>query len=140
MSGDLLPDVEGGMRTFLRNDTDVQAVLDQRVFFRPDVGAEFPLAAVYRVGGGEDPGEAPVDRAVIQIDVWGNLRNKAECFDAYQAVRKALSKPRSRTVLKTGVVAHGTIQVTDVRYLPDPEDNRPRYAITALVTATSTVG
>jgi hypothetical protein len=36
------------------------------------------------------------------------------------------------------VYAHGVARVTEDRFLPDPSDNRPRYALTVEVTATAT--
>ena len=130
------PDVEEGMRQYLRADADVQARVAQRVFFGiPRAGAEFPLITLSRAGGGEQPGEAPVDQALINISCWGGA-SKQEAWNAAAAVRKALFKIRARTLLAPGVYAFGA-QVDGVIWSPDPADDRPRYTLTVEVTGIS---
>jgi len=141
---DTLPDVEGGLRTYLRANTGVSTIVGQRVFFgvpKSAVEATFPLVTVQRVGGGDPGGEAPVDVALVQIDCWGSIDSsgngdKAEAWTVVNAVRSALRVVNGRTTLKSGVAAFG-ITVESVVWLPDPDNDRPRYSVTAEVTAIS---
>lgn len=141
-----MPDVEGGVRTFLRAQAGVTAIVGQRVFFGIPKNADentFPLVVVSRVGGGDDPeGEAPVDNALMQIDCWGGIDTsgngkKAQAVALVNAVRDALFAVRGRTALSSTVDAAGIV-VQSVVWLPDPSNDRPRYSLTAEVTAIST--
>lgn len=140
-----LPDVEGALRAWLRSNTPVAAIVDQRVFFGvPDKATTFPLLTVQRVGGSDDTGEAYIDQALIQIDCWGRLYadtdqtkkggDKAGCDQLRRAVRQALLSIRGATALNTDVVAYNALVISDP-YSPDPADGRPRYVITAQITA-----
>ena len=139
-----MPDVEGAVRTWLRAQTGIQAVVVQRVFFgvpRNVSESDFPMITVARVGGGDDLGEAPVDRALIQLSCWGTIdanKNpiKSSATAVVNAVRSAVRGVRGRTSLTAGVVAFG-LNVESVVWLPDPENDRPRYVITVDVTAMS---
>lgn len=140
------PDTEGAVRTYLRAYTPLQAEWGQRVWFgTPKVVDEddFPHAVVFRAGGGQDPGESPVDLAVVQVDVWGSLDAsgnglKADCTRVTGKVQDALELLRTRTnvTLPGGsVVALFGAVVESVIWLPDPDNDRPRYAVTSQVTA-----
>lgn len=135
------PDVEGAVKACL-----VAAnVCGGRVFFgvpSPVTESTFPLATVQRVGGGDDPGEAPLDLALIQIDVWGRKdaaghTDKAAARAEANAVRTALGEIRGATALSPTVTAYGAAVESDL-WAPDPSD-RGRYVITALVTARAAV-
>jgi hypothetical protein len=134
-----VPDVEGAVRDYLRD----QDVCDGRVYFGVPTGSPtYPLATVQRVGGGDDPSEAPIDQALIQIDVWGRVdaaghTDKAEARTAADAVRAALHAIRGATALSETCTAYGAAVEADL-WAPDPTD-RGRYSITALVTARTAV-
>lgn len=130
------PDVEGALRTYLRNDTGLAALVDRRVFFGvPQDPTRFPLVTIQRIGGGQDPSaDVPIDLAVVQVDAWGNPRRKDEAYGVMAAIRTALEAIRGRTQLDTGVTAFGA-EVETVLFAPDPADDRPRYSATVLVTA-----
>lgn len=141
---DAFPDVEGGLRAWLRTRSEVTAIVGQRVFFGVPKGATeatFPLVVVQRVGGGDDGGESPVDVALVQIDCWGSFDasgngRKAEARALVNAVRSALHDIRTRTTLTTGVDVFGANVEADI-WAPDPDNDRPRYVLTAEVTAIS---
>ena len=126
------PDVEGAVRSWLRADTGVQAVVAQRVFFGvPKPDPVFPLAVVQRVGGGAAPGDAPLDEALVQIDCWGSFHdngngNKASAWSLAAAVRTALEVDND-TLIATGVRA--VIAVETIAWAPDPDNDRPRYIV-----------
>jgi len=140
------PDVEGGLRTYLRADAAVSALCAQRVFFGvPRKGARFPLVTVQRIGGGDDPSEVPIDRALVQVDCWGAFAdetahvrpNKAGAFALAAAVRDALSAIRGATDIGEDVIAYGA-NVVSSQWLPDADD-RPRYSLTVDLTARALV-
>lgn len=130
------PDVEEGIRTYLRQDVDVQAGPSAgRVFFGvPRQNPVFPLITLRRAGGGDDLSEAPIDQAVISFSCWGGTKQQA--WDTAASVRLALYKIRGKTLVSAGVYAHGA-QVDGVIFSPDPADDRPRYVVTSRVTATA---
>lgn len=136
------PDVEGALRTWLRGRAAVSALVGQRVFFGvPEKASTWPLVTVRRVGGGDDPGIAPVDRALVQIDVWGDIDasghgKKADATTLVNTLRAELSAVDRRTALSASVDALG-ISVESVVWLPDPDNDRPRYVVTAEVTTLS---
>lgn len=141
---DVLPDLEGGLRTWLRAQAALSAIVGQRVFFGiPKKATEttFPLLVVSRVGGALDPSEAPVDRPLLQIDVWGSLDasgngKKAETTALVNTLRSLLAAVRGRTALSADVDAFGFDEQSCV-WLPDPDNDRPRYALTVEVTGIS---
>lgn len=133
------PDLEGALRAHLRADTGVQTALGgQRVFFSIPDNPTWPLVTVARVGGGQsETSDAPVDFALISVDVWGELDDngrpkKIQSTAVVNAVRSALDVIRGRTTLSTGVDVFG-VNVAGVVWAPDPDNGRPHYAITAEV-------
>jgi hypothetical protein len=128
-------DIEGAVRDALRANAGVSALVGQRVHFGVPTNATWPLITVQRVGGGDDPGEAPLDLPLVQIDCWGAERNKSQARAVADAVRAWARTVRRATALNTEVKAYGVAVESDL-WAPDPTD-RPRYAITASVTARS---
>lgn len=145
MSSEEFPDIEGGLRDYLRSHAVVSAIVFQRVFFGVPDKPTYPLLVVQRVGGADDPSEAPIDRALVQIDCWGRLFNdsdkrkvahgdKAGADALRRAVRKALWQIRGGIPVNATTVLYGASVESDP-FIPDPANARPRYAITARVTA-----
>lgn len=133
------PDLEGALRSHLRADAGVQAALGgSRVFFAIPDNPTWPLVTVSRVGGGQsDTSDAPVDAALMSIDVWGEIDpngrpKKIQATDVVNAVRSALDMVRGRTTFTADVDVFG-VTVAGVAYAPDPDNGRPHYAITAEV-------
>jgi hypothetical protein len=135
---DIYPDVEGAMKDWLKLQPEIISEIASRVVLRAAADLAFPHIVVGRIGGGDTASNVPVDVCLLQLDVWGEPRDRAGCTSAKLALRSALSRIQSRTLLRPGVYAHGVARVTEDRYLPDPSDNRPRYALTVEVTATAT--
>lgn len=145
MTVDNLPDVEGALRDWLRANTAITPTFGNRTFFGVPKGAterSFPLITVQRIGGGGEAGQAPTDAALVQIDVWGNIDEKsgnglkAECTTAVNTVRAQLRSVDHRTALNASVDALSITEVGCV-WSPDPDNDRPRYSVTAEVTAIS---
>lgn len=132
------PDTEGALKTFLAADTAIAALVGSRVFFGMPTNvtdADFPMVTLQRVGGGEAAGDAPVDEALVQIDCWGAVRDKASAWTLCSAVRDRLTQRGD--VALNGTVRAGLV-VDSVIWLPDPDNARARYSVTAEVTAWST--
>ena len=137
------PDVEGALRTYLRSVSAVTALVGQRVFFgipKGAVEATFPLVVITRVGGGQAPGDAPLDVAQVQVDCWGSLDTsgngvKSSATTLVNAVRTALEAVGTGSASLTGIEAG--VNVESVLWLPDPDNDRPRYVVTAEVAAIS---
>jgi hypothetical protein len=146
MAAEQYPDVEGALRTWLRGQATITALVGQRVFFgvpRKANEASFPMIVVRRVGGTDDGSEAPVDRALIQFDAWGSLDasgngDKAAATTLVNTLRALFFTVRGRTALTATVAAFGITVVGGPLWLPDPDNDRPRYVVTAEVTAIST--
>lgn len=138
------PDVEGGLRTYLRADSALTTALGgQRVFWDTPDDPPYPHIALRRVGGGDSAptSDAPVDAALMSFECWGELDAKGrpkwrELMTVVNALRSALEAIRGRTTLASGVDAFG-VQVAGVVRAPDPDNGRPRYSVTAEVTAIS---
>ena len=134
MTTETYPDVESAMRTFLRANAGVSALVGNRVFYDIPPETSYPLIVVSRVGGGDDESEAVVDEAVMRFSVWGNLNARAATNAVVAALRSALHGIRGATLIASGVRAYGAT-VDTVIYAADPETNRPRFIVTARVTA-----
>lgn len=128
-----MADIEGAVRDALRADPGVTALVGQRVHFGVPSTPQWPLVTIARVGGGDDPGEAPLDQPLVQIDCWGAERNKTQARAVADAVRAWARTVRRATALNGSVTAYGVNVESDI-WAPDDTD-RPRYAITASVTA-----
>lgn len=134
------PDPEGLTRDALKADAGVSAIVGNRVFFgipKRAVEATYPLVTVFRVGGGQATGDAPLDDALVQIDCWGSLDAsgnglKAACTSLVNAVRSCCEAMGTET--RIAGVELG-VNVESVLWLPDPDNARPRYSITAEVAA-----
>lgn len=135
------PDVEGGLRTYLRADVALTTALGgQRVFMQVPDDPPYPCVTVARVGGGESAtSDTPVDHALVSIECWGELDANGRpkwvaLMSVVNAVRSALSVIRGRTTLSSDVDAFG-VTVAGVVRAPDPDNGRPRYVVTAEVAA-----
>lgn len=127
------PDVRSALKTYLRADAGVSALIGNRVFFGvPKRGASFPLVTLPgQVGGGRDPGEAPLDRPLQQLDILGG--DLAQVMAVESAVRDAFDAIRSATTAGTAVL-YG-VEVVGAVDAPDPADDRPRRVLTLDATA-----
>lgn len=130
---ELLPaDVEGALRTYLRNDAEVAALFGTRIFFGVDDPSAYPVCVLTRIGGGLDGGTAEglLDLALIQLDVWGDKHDKQSAFNGMAEVLGALNR-MSRYTGHAGVILHGA-NVQSWAFLTDPSE-RARYTITAQI-------
>ena len=117
------------MRTWLRTRTTLTALVGDRVFFGIPAGITYPMIAISRVGGG--PMRAgPLDAPRLSFAVWGNTKkDAADVVKALVAVLHEMEMDR----LDPSSVGEGAEGIT-VLWLPDPNDDRPRYIVDATVT------
>jgi hypothetical protein len=111
-------DVDSAVRAWARD------VLTVPVFFGVNNDGEFPQIVVMRLFG-------PDSDARFQFDVWGGTKDAAATVAADLAT--ALNGCRYDT---TAVRLHGA-NWESTRWFPDPETDRPRYIVEAVVTATA---
>lgn len=136
MAIDLWPDTEGGVRDYLRAVPEVVALVSTRVFFGVADG-DFPQVVVSRVGGTEDPSDAPIDQALIQLDIWGKaagVNAKLACTQLKNVVRGAVTALNHTPATAGGVALMGATVDSD-SWLPDETTGQPRYVLTCAVIA-----
>lgn len=128
MAETTLPDAEGAVRTYLRADAAVAAVFSTRVFFGVDTPSAYPVAVVQRIGGGLGGTEEGLqDIALLQVDVWGDVHDKASAFAGMQRVIEALHAAANYTG-HSGTILYGC-NVQSWAFLPD-DGERARYSVT----------
>lgn len=124
-------DAEGALRTYLRAQTS--GTFAGRVFFDVPLGTPtFPLAVIGRIGGGPQPGEAPVEDVRVSIDVWA--QSKKDAIDAAREVVGVITGICS-TALDAETFGYNG-QVDSVIWLPQVDVDRrlARYVVDATVT------
>lgn len=130
---DVWPDTEGAIRDYLRGVPEVAADVGTRVFFGVAEGT-FPQVVVSRVGATSDLSDAPIDQALIQLDVWGPDRDKATATRVKNRVKGAITALNHRPVVVGGVQLAGATVDSDA-WLPDPNTQQARYILTCTVVA-----
>lgn len=101
--------------------------LAQRVYSSiPSKNPSYPLATVKRIGGIPIIRER-VDRARIQVDVWGDTKGNA--FDVTADVRAVLFDAEGKTYSDSNVTLFIAAVEDDlgIAFLPDPNTARDRY-------------
>lgn len=134
MTTALAVDVEGATRSWLRDHPTVADAVTKTFVdglpkdYKP--GTDGACINVVRVGGRPDL-YVPLDTADLQLDVWAG--RKHEAADVLLLLLDALRALAPGTVTDRGELL--AAEVLNVLYLPDPESDTPRYAVTAAVTA-----
>ena len=129
----LYGDVMGDLRGWLRLHPYLSS-LSGRVFFRIPERPTVPLLRIHRSGGGNQPGEAPIEDVQVGIDVWGGTY--AEIVTLTNDIKSALHLMPSGTHLGTSTVCLNADVIGEVDS-PDPDTGSPRKIITALLTVRS---
>ena len=142
---DVYADVEGALRTWLRTRPAITDLVAQRVFFgipKQATETSFPMIVLSRVGGGDEAGDAAIDTATIQFDCYGSIDassgygKKYTATELKNALRSELNTIAGDVALTATVNCLGAAVESDV-WLPDTDDDRPRYVITATVSTIS---
>lgn len=132
----LYADVMGDLRSWLRAHANL-ASISGRVFFRIPDDPTFPLIRIYRAGGGNQPGEVPIEDVYVGIDVWGGSYD--EVTTLANGVKAALHLMLPDTLLGSTTVGLNA-DVTGEIDTPDPDTGRPRKTLTALLTVRAAAG
>lgn len=136
-------DVEGGLKTWLSSHAVIAPLVgatgsplkNARVFLgMPSGGVRaWPTLVVFRIGGGPlSAVDYPADFANVQIDCWGNIGDKVGCFLLTQTVVRTLLDLSCGTLMSSAVRVLGVSSVT-VPYIPDRDNGRPRYSVSAVI-------
>ena len=133
MTSLVLPDAMPDIRSFLRTESDLNALLSGRVFFRlPAQIKQAPFLRITRAGGGQQPNsEAPVADIRVGIEIWGM---EGSDYDAIRAVSQQLESIAA-TPIGPGLVLGGNgtvllnLVITTGMDLPDPETGWPRFVM-----------
>lgn len=143
----MIPDTEGALKTYLSTyPAVVSSAAAGRCFLATRSNVEFPYVLVSRLGGGDAPGDAPMDLALIQVDVYGRVVQLAEAGAVLNAVLEALAALNHTDAIVPGKARLAGAIVRDRRRIPEPEaqdvdgtvGERPRYAVTVQVTGLPT--
>lgn len=128
----VVPDSVIPIRNYLRAVSAVTALVPVRRIDLGLVAGDGAQIVVRRIGGGEDSSEAPVDVALLQIDVWGDTNGSLEdCATIKSTVRGALLDIRS-PVTAGGAKIHSASTIDD-NWAPDPDTDQPRFVLTVRV-------
>jgi hypothetical protein len=128
----VVADSEAALRDWLR--ARYESCLPARIAVGVVAGDE-PAVSIHRIGGTDDPGDAPLDLPGVQIDVWGTAGTQAsrsQCRAAANELRAHMDMLNAgRVRLDATTVCDGAGLVSDLWL---PEGDRPRYVLSYLLT------
>jgi len=131
MTVDAISNVEGGLKTWLRDPlSPTYSLVGGRVFMGLPRGgpSTWPCLAIFRVGGGPTDGDYPKDSARIQINVWDLPGQKRRCLQVTKALITAVHDLACGTLLSDDVRVLGTYGITNM-WLPDSDTGNSRYVV-----------
>jgi hypothetical protein len=73
-----------------------------------------------------------IDHATVQFDVWDDTYSGAATTAGW--LKRRLRELRGATQLNTGTICLGCESLAGPGFLPDPETDRPRFTLTAVLT------
>ena len=133
-------DIERLLVALLRNHSDINDVLDQKVYVELPSSVVRPVCRLSALGGLPRTSAQPpwLTRPSVDFDVWGVTKNEA--FTVMDTVREVLlAQPRTQTFWDYGELVF--VSATDPFYDADSNwpdaDGRPgpRYHMTTRITA-----
>lgn len=95
--------------------------------------APIPAVIAFQVSGGpESSKDIPEQRTLIQFDCWGKTRQQAgDIARLLMSELEWLGRTGGKII---GGVYLGTATVNNMRWLPEPDSDTPRYIVDALIT------
>lgn len=135
MSLTLLPDIEQLMSSFLGDQSEIVALVGDRVYTAVPKAPVWPLLLVRRIGGVPIVGNPlRVDQPIVQLDAYGGTKKQAR--DLCETARAAIQQ-RVQGTHATGVVA--SFRFGNMNWLPDQfyEPAKPRYVADVTLTVRS---
>lgn len=135
MSG--FPEVEGAMRTYLRSLLAVTSLVSTRVFFGIPANTTYPLITISQIAGAPDASASPIYESTLSFDCWGLSASETGSKLSATAIKSVVEKvidDLNCTELNSSVTALWG-NVVSTNWMPDPDTNRARYTITAVIAA-----
>lgn len=126
-------DVLGDFRGWLRQHPYLTS-LSGRVFFRIPESPTYPLLRIYRAGGGNQPGDAPIEDVQVGIDIWGG--SYGDITTVANGLKAAMHSMPSGTKMGQSTVCLNGEVIGEVDS-PDPDTGNPRKVLTVLLTTRS---
>lgn len=133
----VFPSTETTVKTWLATTT-VAALVTRpdggiNVFTAMPKGAPLPCIVLFQVSGGPSAlKDLPEQQARIQFDCWATTRDEARNISS-QLCSELDNLQRSVGPVINGVYVAATT-VPQVRWLPEPDSDTPRYIVDALIT------
>lgn len=119
---DALPDAELIAVTYLRQHAPITSLVGSRVYTELPAGPTWPLVKITRTGG---PPEArgTLDTAFLQAEAYGT--SKAEARRVAATVQAAFADADG--FIHAGAYISATEPLAGLQWLPDPDNQQPRY-------------
>ena len=123
-------DVEGPIRTWLRGHAQLIPVFGSRIFFgTPRGGTTTPWITMTRVGGLPNL-YTPEDYPLIQMDVWGGIKDRAATAVAAYHLASVIESASEKAPYYVGPVMIPAVAVVGFpRWLPDVDSDRARFVV-----------
>lgn len=128
----MLPDAEVLAVQWARNNPAIASVVGNRVATRLPKDPSFPFLTVFRVTGGPDVSDAPLDLPILQWDCYGASRGDAspDYASASQLARTLVSEAlEARSTVGTWGVILGMRVISGPRRLDEPVTGWARYVV-----------
>jgi hypothetical protein len=87
-------------------------VLPERITTSHRRAGDEPAIVIHRIGGGDDRGDAPLERPLVQLDV--SSSSEAVTAERASALKALLRSIKGRTMLTTTLACWGITIVSDV--------------------------
>jgi hypothetical protein len=131
----VMPDAKELVAAYLRDQPEVQALLEDRVYGEIPDPAVYPLAVLTVVPSAGQAVRERLDEVHLQVDAWSMLREEGGSPEEAQAIAAVLRAAILAEERITGAqpvavpiaVVQGTRDVMGPQELPDPVTARPRY-------------
>jgi len=135
-------DEDGAMKMWLLT-TPVAALLTRgdggvSIFLSMPKGSPIPSLIINRIGGGPRA-RKDIPESVVRYtySCWGNTRDEASTI-ARTLIAELENLARTRVDVNALGVQLYAAEVMNVRWLPDPDSDRPRVIVDAMVTTVTT--
>lgn len=119
---DQLPDAELISVVYLRQHSPVTSLVGSRVYTELPAGPTWPLVKATRTGG-PPQSHGTLDAAFVQVEAYGST--KAEARQVAATVQAAFVDADGFT--DSGAYITATEPLSGLQWLPDPDDQQPRY-------------
>ena len=130
-----LPDAEVLLVNFVKDNGALNALLSGRVATRLPKEPTMPFMRVFRAAGTVDPGEAPLDQALMQVDCFGASGDTTPDYASASAVARTFIE--QATNFRGAVGSYGTILGMTVqsgpRRIEEPATGYSRYLVEMLL-------